>query len=152
MQPEKEMPQNNFELEKFLPYILNVAAERTTASISNQYQNKYNLRRPEWRMLLHLARLKPNEYHTVSQLVRLTMIEKSVVSRTAKKLIALGFVERIDTPHDSRSFGLSLSRKGQRLVNRLTPIAMKHQHELMKLFSKEEAHYLYTALSKLREL
>ncbi|MFL3647262.1 MAG: hypothetical protein ACJ04O_12475, partial [Cellvibrionales bacterium] len=46
---------NNFDLQAFLPYLLNQAAEASSLSFQRVYQERYGMLRGEWRVLFHLG-------------------------------------------------------------------------------------------------
>ena len=46
---------NNFDLQAFLPYLLNQAAEQSSLAFQRSYKNRYNMLRTEWRVMFHLG-------------------------------------------------------------------------------------------------
>ena len=46
---------NAFDLEGFLPYLLNQAAEATSRAFQAVYRERYGMTRTQWRVLAHLG-------------------------------------------------------------------------------------------------
>ena len=46
---------DTFDLQLFLPYLLNQAAEESSLSFQRVYKDRYGMLRTEWRVLFHLG-------------------------------------------------------------------------------------------------
>ena len=46
---------DDFDLQNFLPYLLNQAAEESSLAFQNIYKDRYGMLRTEWRVLFHLG-------------------------------------------------------------------------------------------------
>ena len=46
---------DDFDLQLFLPYLLNQAAEAASLAFTQIYKNRYGMLRTEWRVLFHLG-------------------------------------------------------------------------------------------------
>ena len=49
---------DTFDLQLFLPYLLNQAAEESSLSFQRVYKDRYGMLRTEWRVLFHLGIMK----------------------------------------------------------------------------------------------
>ena len=47
---------DDFDLQDFLPYLLNQAAETSSLAFQQVYKGRYGMLRTEWRVLFHLGR------------------------------------------------------------------------------------------------
>ena len=47
--------QDTFDLQRFLPYLLNQAAEASSLDFQSVYKSRYGMLRNEWRVLFHLG-------------------------------------------------------------------------------------------------
>lgn len=117
-----------FELDRFLPYRLNVAAGRVSRRFARFYQAETGISIPEWRVLAHLSQggsMSVRDIHA-----RVDM-DKSKVSRAAARLEEAGLVRKLGHDTDRRLVALSLTPAGEALMARLGAIAMAFQDELM---------------------
>jgi len=46
----------SFDINNFLPYLLNRAAEKSSSGFQKEYKSKYGILLTEWRVLFHLGR------------------------------------------------------------------------------------------------
>lgn len=136
-----------FDLDSFLPYQLSVAASRVSRAFAERYRRDFGLSIPEWRVLAHLGQSGAVSVREIHARVDL---DKSRVSRAAARLEANGYVTKNPDPDDGRLIKLSLTARGQALVEKLVPVAMKYQAELEARLGAE-ADSLRRALARLEE-
>lgn len=129
-----ELP--HFDLAEFLPYRLNLAAERLSRDFARRYNAEFGLTVPEWRVLVHLARSGDVSVRDIEARVAM---EKSTVSRAASRLEAAGHVQKQVNGDDRRLLSLSLTPAGRRLMARLLPLALDYQRELATLLGERLA-------------
>ena len=118
----------DFELDSFLPYQISLLAGKMSRNLEKRYRAMYNLKMPEWRILVHLsqeANLGVNDLQTRVDL------HKSRVSRAVKHLEEIGYVARTDNTSDKRRICLYLTSKGHNVIHNLVPMATKFQNELL---------------------
>ena len=48
---------DTFDLQLFLPYLLNQAAEESSLSFQRVYKDRYGMLRTEWRVLFHFPKI-----------------------------------------------------------------------------------------------
>lgn len=100
----------------------------------------------EWRLLATLAGRGPLPF---ARIVEALGIDKALCSRSAQSLLGQGLIASAPTPGDARSITLSLTRKGQRLVDKVRPHALQRQRWLLGALDAREREALYSALRKL---
>ncbi|SMX36951.1 MarR family winged helix-turn-helix transcriptional regulator [Maliponia aquimaris] len=121
----------DFDLGRFTPYRLAVAAERTSEELARQYRARFGISIPEWRVLVHLAQpLDGAETVSVRDIEARVAMEKSKVSRTASRLEAAGLIEKAVDAGDRRLVRLALTAKGRVLMAELLPLALAYQQEI----------------------
>lgn len=123
--PEIALPA--FDLTRFLPYRLAVAAERLSEGLARRYRDEFAISVPEWRVLVHLAH---SGNVSVRDIEARVAMEKSKVSRAASRLEAAGYVAKEINESDRRLLHLSLTEKGRALMARLLPLAIAYQDEI----------------------
>lgn len=119
----------SFDLDRFLPYQLNVAATQVSRRFARRYADEAGLTIPEWRVLAHLYRSGEVSVRDINVRVNL---DKSMVSRAAARLEKAGYVHRSGNDADRRLIVLGLTPDGRALMQRLGRIAEEFQAELLK--------------------
>ncbi|MCS6891448.1 MAG: MarR family winged helix-turn-helix transcriptional regulator [Rhodovarius sp.] len=117
-----------FDLAKFLPYRLAVAAQAVSARFARRYSEAFGLTIPEWRVLAVLGGFGTTH---AQRLTALTTMDKVKVSRAVAKLAAAGLVQRQPDPEDGRRVLLALTPKGEQLYRDIVPLAQAMQEELL---------------------
>lgn len=116
-----------FDLEHFLPYLLNQAAEATSRSFQAIYAEKYGLTRTQWRVLAHLGKFGAM---SAKEICTRSHIEKTKVSRAIAALEGDGLLGRCEDAADRRAEILSLTRSGKRIFAELGKHAQDYDHGL----------------------
>lgn len=124
--PTSKLP--DFDLTRFLPYRLAVAAEKLSEGLARRYGSEAGVSAPEWRVLVHLAH---SGHVSVRDIEARVAMEKSKVSRAASRLEAAGLITKEVNETDRRLLQLSLTAKGRALMARLLPIAIDYQDEII---------------------
>jgi len=135
-----------FELQDFLPYLLNQAAEVSSLEFQQIYKNRYGMLRTEWRVLFHLGLYG---CMTAKEIGQRAKIHKTKVSRAVAKLAKRRFVTRERDPDDRRFEYLELTGTGQSAYRDLRGVAQKYDAELASRFSVDEIQTLRDMLRKL---
>jgi DNA-binding MarR family transcriptional regulator len=117
-----------FDLDRFLPYLLDVAATGVSRRFARRYEAEAGLTTPEWRVLAHLDRADEVSVRDINVRVNL---DKSMVSRAASRLEQAGYVRKSGNGADRRLIVLELTPDGKALVRRLGRIADDFQAELL---------------------
>jgi DNA-binding MarR family transcriptional regulator len=127
-----------FELDRFLPYRLAVAAANVSQRFAERYKSEAGLSTPEWRVLAHLSGQGPVSIRDITSRVNL---EKSVVSRAASRLEARSLIRKSAHDSDMRLISLELTREGKALMKRLSKLAEQFQQELLQTLGEDAATF-----------
>lgn len=140
---------NDFDLQNFLPYLLNQAAEESSITFQKVYKDRYGMLRNEWRVLFHLGiygRMTARDIGARSKL------HKTKISRAVAKLAERRFLVRERDPDDRRLEYLELTRAGAAAYRDLHGVAQGYDQRLMAQFSPDEAAMLRNMLHRLAGL
>jgi DNA-binding MarR family transcriptional regulator len=135
-----------FQLDEFIPYLLNRAAEVTSFDFQKTYKDTYGMLLTEWRVLFHLGRYG---HLTAKQICTMSNLHKTKVSRAVSTLERQRFLQRAEVPTDRRHEILSLTKQGKSALEHLPPEARKHNTPLMQRFTDEEQIILRRCLTEL---
>lgn len=134
------------DLDRFLPYRLDILAEGVSRSLSRIYKERYGLGVPEWRVLAHLGQYAPITAKAIGTHSRM---HKTKVSRAVAELEQLGFVTRAGSDRDRREELLSLTAKGRAAYDDLAPKAAEFGRHLLDDLSPAERKALEGAVDQL---
>ena len=134
------------DLERFLPYRLDILAESVSRGLSRLYKEPYGLGVPEWRVLAHLGQYAPITAKAIGAHSRM---HKTKVSRAVAGLEALGFLVRSGSHEDRREDLLSLTAKGKAAYDDLAPKAADFARHLLDDLSTAERRALEHAIDHL---
>jgi DNA-binding MarR family transcriptional regulator len=143
------MPDTQFDLVDFLPYLLNQAAEQTSMNFQADYKARFGFLRTEWRVMFHLGRYGDMTAREICDRARQ---HKTKVSRAVKALEGRRFLTRTEMPHDRRNELLSLTKSGRSVFQNLFETARAHDAALKKTLTAQEAEILQSCLKKLAGL
>lgn len=116
-----------FDLDRFLPYRMNVAAGRLSRAFSALYRERFGISTAEWRVVAHLSQ---GEGVSVREIHDRVDMDKSKVSRAAARLEASGHVTKRVSSSDRRLVELALTPKGQAMMAELAQMARAFQARL----------------------
>ena len=140
---------HNFDLQDFLPYLLNQAAEECGLEFQKVYKKRYGMLRTEWRVLFHLGRYGDMTAKDICDRAR---VHKTKVSRAVSALQLRGFLKRVQMEQDRRHERLSLTPAGVGAYRDLQAVAADYDLKLAAEFSAEEQRNLRDALRRLARL
>ena len=140
------MVKTAFDLDRFLPYRLDILAEAVSRALSRLYKDRYGLAVPEWRVLAHLGQYAPI---TAKAIAAHSRMHKTKVSRAVAELERLGFVRRSDGTEDRREEPLSLTAKSKAAYDDLAPKAADFARHLLDDLSAVERKTLESAIDRL---
>lgn len=143
------MPAPAFDLDLFLPYLLNQAAEATSAAFQTQYRTDYGMTRTQWRVLANLGK---RGAMTAVEICRVTYIEKTKVSRAVQALETAGLLARGAVSGDRRQESLTLTAEGQKAFSVLGQRALGFDLALRDRLGKSTTDSLLAALRELADL
>lgn len=130
----KDAPMTSFKLDQFLPYQLAVLSTRASAEFAKRYREAYGISVSEWRVVAHLSQADSVSVREIHSRVDM---DKPKVSRAASRLEAAGYVTKTINPDDRRLVELSLTRKGRRMIDEISPIADAYEAELVALLGQD---------------
>ncbi len=142
------MPAKKLRLQDYLPYRLSVAANSVSRLIARVYDERFQIAIPEWRVLAVLAEEGPM---TQQSLCNRTIMDKVTVMRAAQGLLRRRFVLRLPNPDDGRSHRLQLTNQGRQLYDRVSPLALHQEAQLLKGIDPAEVARLHELLRQLQE-
>jgi DNA-binding MarR family transcriptional regulator len=139
---------SDLRLDSFLPYRLSNLAERISAGMSSIYSVEFGLSIAQWRVIANLA-----EHGSLNarQIVELTTMEKSKVSRAVNGLSARQLVSQRRATKDSRVKDLTLTHSGEALYSAIVPRVLAWERGLLEGLSSGEYRDLLHSLDKLSE-
>ncbi len=135
------------DLFKFVPFRLNRLAAEVSNALSTEYQERYGLDIPAWRVLGTLGFRK--EACSAQYVAECTRTHKSTISRAVTALMQRQYIERVENENDRREFRLRLTRKGRALYEELFPRLLQREQEILAGLSAQERRDLATLLGKL---
>lgn len=135
-----------FDLERFLPYLLNQAAEATSRSFEEVYRTTYGMTRTQWRVLANLGRFGAM---TARDICRISHIEKTKVSRAIAALETAGMLARRPSERDRRAEILTLTALGEARFAELGRRAIEHDRQVRQRLGPDVAEQLASVLRTL---
>lgn len=125
-----------FDLSRFLPYRMAVAADRLSVGLARHYREDFGISVADWRVLVHVADAGAVSVREIHQRVHL---EKSKASRAATRLQAAGYLTKEINENDRRLIVLTLTEEGRALMSQLLRRAIAYQERLDKLIAPHAA-------------
>ena len=119
----------NFDLQEFLPYLLNQAAEAASQGFQDIYRDHYAMTRTQWRVMANLGKFGAM---TARDICAISQIEKTKVSRAVAHMEREGLLARSPSETDGRAEILSLTEKGQTAFADLGQRALNYDQALRK--------------------
>jgi DNA-binding MarR family transcriptional regulator len=137
------------DLFKFVPFRLNRLAAEVSMALSSEYQERYGLDIPEWRVLATLG--FRNEPCTAQYISHCTRTHKSTISRAVMSLMQRHLVERVENADDRREFSLRMTDRGKTLYEELIPRLLRKEQGIMSCLSAQERKDFARLLGKMEE-
>lgn len=138
-----------FDLDQFLPYLLNQAAEATSRGFQAVYRDRYGFTRTQWRVLANLGKFGAM---SARDICAISHIEKTKVSRAVAALEAAGMLSRAPSEKDRRAEILALTENGQAIFAELGALAVTFDADLRKALGPSNADALTRLLRRLTDL
>jgi DNA-binding MarR family transcriptional regulator len=138
---------SRLDLFRFVPFRLNRLAAEVSAALSGEYQERYGLDIPEWRVLATLG--FRNDARSAQYIVHCTRTHKSTISRAVTALMQRQLVERVENEDDRREFVLRMTRKGRALYEELIPRLKRKEQAILSCLSAQERKQFALLLGKI---
>ena len=135
------------DLFRFVPFRLNRLAAEVSAALSSEYQERYGLDIPEWRVLATLG--FRDDACSAQYIAHCTRTHKSTISRAVTALMARQLVERVENEDDRREFALRMTAKGKALYLELIPRLKRKEQEILSCLSAQERKDFAAMLGKI---
>jgi DNA-binding MarR family transcriptional regulator len=130
------MAGQDFDLQDFLPYLLNQAAEAASHGFQATYRDRYGLTRTQWRVMANLGRFGAM---TARDICRISHIDKTKVSRAVAGMEGDGLLTRATSDLDRRAENLSLTAKGRAVFAEIGQRALEFDATLRARLGPEVA-------------
>jgi DNA-binding MarR family transcriptional regulator len=140
---------SRLDLFRFMPFRLNRLAAEVSAALSSEYQARYGLDIPEWRVLATLG--FRNDACSAQYIAHCTRTHKSTISRAVTALMARQLVERVENEDDRREFALRMTRRGKALYQQLIPRLLRKEREILSCLSAHERKDFASMLGKIEQ-
>jgi len=140
---------SRLDLFKFVPFRLNRLAAEVSSALAAEYQARYGLDIPEWRVLATLG--FRSDACSAQYIAHCTRTHKSTISRAVTALMKRQMVERVENADDRREFRLRLTRKGAALYEELIPRLLRREQEILSCLSAQERKNLALLLGKIED-
>lgn len=138
-----------FDLQSFLPYLLNQAAEASSLAFRELYKDRYGLLRTEWRVLFHLGLYGEM---TAGEIGHCAQLHKTKISRAVHRLAERRMITRRRDSADRRVENLALTAPGRRVYRDLVEVAKDYDAALCAQLTQEELTLLRQVLGRLAQL
>ncbi|MSP45433.1 MAG: MarR family transcriptional regulator [Xanthobacteraceae bacterium] len=136
----------HLELDDYLPYLINRVGTAIAATYTEDTLAPLNLTLAMWRVL---AALSSNGEQRQIDLVDMTSIDASTMSRLVTRLVRAGLVTRARSKTSSREVVVALSAKGRAQVESLIPIAKGLERTASDGLSAKEQAIVKRALRRM---
>jgi DNA-binding MarR family transcriptional regulator len=137
------------DLFRFVPFRLNRLAAEVSAALAREYQQRYGLDIPEWRVLATLG--FRNDACSAQYISHCTRTHKSTISRAVTALMKRQLVERVENENDRREYRLRMTRKGKALYEELIPRLKRREQEILSCLSAQERTDFARLLGKIEK-
>jgi DNA-binding MarR family transcriptional regulator len=137
------------DLFRFVPFRLNRLAAEVSAALSSEYQERYGLDIPEWRVLATLG--FRDDPCSAQYIAHCTRTHKSTISRAVTTLMTRQLVERVENADDRREFRLRMTRKGKALYEELIPRLKRKEQAILSCLSAQERRVFAHMLGKIEQ-
>ncbi len=111
---------------------------------------EYDIAHAQFVIMALLLWFEEHGYDTTQVLIaNWSKLDKMTVSKSLKKLVTQGLVDRIEHETDTRAKNVTLTAKGKKLVNKLVPIVEAIDTEFFGVVRSTEQQSLISILNKL---
>ena len=140
---------SRLDLFRFMPFRLNRLAAEVSTTLASEYQARYGLDIPEWRVLATLG--FRSDACSAQYISECTRTHKSTISRAVTALMERQIVERVENAEDRREFRLRLTRKGRALYEELIPRLLRKEQDILSCLSTQERKAFASLLGKIEK-
>ena len=134
------------DLGNYLPYLLNRVGFAMVESFTSEALKQHGLSIDMWRVL---AALSHNGAQRQIDLVGMTSIDASTMSRLVSRLVRMGLATRSRSQTSNREVVVALSAKGRALMQKLIPIAVGLERKASAGLSASELAQIKRLLARM---
>ena len=149
MRDDSAPGKKRLDLFHFMPFRLNRLAAEVSSALSVEYQARYGLDIPEWRVVATLG--FRSDACSAQYVAQCTRTHKSTISRAVTSLMKQQIIERVENEDDRREFRLRLTRKGTALYEELIPRLLRKEQEILSCLSAQERRDFTRLLGKIEQ-
>lgn len=135
-----------FDVQTFLPYLLNQAAEASSLEFQKVYKDRYGMLRNEWRVLFHLGIYGRM---TARDIGARAAMHKTKISRAVQRLAERRYLLRTRDDGDRRVEHLDLTLMGRKVYSDLHAVAREYDQALVDGLPKADVERLKAQLTQL---
>lgn len=136
-------------LDRWLPYRLFRVATRTGEILADYYVPRFGLTQAGWRTLAVVSG-KPGM--SARQIVRATGLDQFTISRAIAQLVEMDLIVRETAPHDKRHIAVSLTSKGQAVLEDINALAARIEKEMLSSLNDREQAQLDRIVDRLDDV
>jgi len=130
-------------------YCINLQMFKTSHVVMKLYEDAYREYGIKATQLPVLNVIEQFDLVTIKEIADVTASERSVLSRKLQVMEKNGWIKS-ETIYDTREKAFRLSDSGKELVQKILPIRLKVQNQLMGKLSVDEQHLLMSLCEKLQ--
>lgn len=143
----RPLPDARYSIEVAAPYLMSRIVNRLNQRLVAALKT-LGLTFRHWRVLAFLAAA---ERRTIAELAQYTVTPHSTLSRFLDRMERAGLVRRAESAHDLRAIELRLTPRGRALYERILPLALEINAQLLAGFSAAERAQLERLLARMRD-
>jgi len=135
------------DLNSHIPTKVAIFANRLSRSASRFYRESYGIGVVEWRLMMFIGHASATR---ANHICGATDLDKGAVSRSLRVLQRMGIVSVREDGVDSRRNNVSLTAKGRALHDRMVPVALERQRELVSELTPHEVETFNRLIDRLQ--
>jgi len=124
-----------------------IFANRLSRAASRFYRERYGIGVVEWRLMMFIGRTSETRANHICDA---TDLDKGAVSRSLRVLQGMGIVSVREDGADSRRHNVALTAKGRALHDRMVPLALERQRELVAGLTAHEVETFTRLIDRLQ--
>ncbi len=124
-----------------------IFSNRVSRAASRFYRERYGIGVVEWRVLMFIGRANET---SANRICSETDLDKGAVSRSLNVLARMGVVSVKADGADSRRHNVALTAKGRALHDRIVPVALERQRDLLHDLSPAEVETLKDIIGRMQ--
>jgi DNA-binding MarR family transcriptional regulator len=135
------------DLDRHIATKVAIFANRLSRSASRFYRERYGIGVVEWRLMMFIGHASETR---ANRICGTTDLDKGAVSRSLRVLRRMGIVSVREDGADSRRNNVALTAKGRALHNRIVPVALERQRDLVAELTSHEVETFHRLIDRLQ--